>query len=86
MPLKSLEDLLADPHLNETGFFSFVDHPSEGKIRSMGPASRWSETPPDAPRAAPRLGEHSVEVLRELGYSDDDITAMIAAGVTQTAN
>ncbi len=85
MPLKSLEDLLADPHLNETGFFSYVEHPSEGTIRSMGPASRWSETPPGKPRPAPRLGEHSVELLRELGYSDADIDAMIAAGVTQTA-
>lgn len=85
MPLKSLEDLLADPHLNETGFFSMLDHPSEGTIRSMGPASRWSETQPDAPRPAPRLGEHSVEVLRELGYNDDEIQSMIASRVTQSA-
>jgi crotonobetainyl-CoA:carnitine CoA-transferase CaiB-like acyl-CoA transferase len=84
MPLNSLEDLLADPHLNETGFFSTVDHPSEGRVRTMGVPSRWSVSKPGEPRPAPRLGEHSVEVLREAGYSGAEIDAMIAAGVTQT--
>ena len=36
MPLNSLEDLLADPHLDATGFFSLSEHPSEGTLRSMG--------------------------------------------------
>ena len=82
MPLNSLEDLLADPHLHETGFFSLIEHPSEGTIRSMAVPSRWSESVPDAPRPAPRLGEHSVELLREAGYTDAEIDAMMAAGIT----
>jgi crotonobetainyl-CoA:carnitine CoA-transferase CaiB-like acyl-CoA transferase len=85
MPLNSLEDLLADAHLNETGFFSLVEHPSEGTLRSMAVPSQWSESTPDAPRPAPRLGEHSAEVLREAGYVDTEINAMIAAGVTNAA-
>jgi crotonobetainyl-CoA:carnitine CoA-transferase CaiB-like acyl-CoA transferase len=84
MPLNSLDDLLADPRLNESGFFSLTDHPSEGTLRSMGATTRWSESTPGAPRPAPRLGEHSVELLRDAGYSDNEIKAMIAAGVTQT--
>jgi len=84
MPLNSLEDLLADPHLNETGFFSLVEHPSEGTLRSMAVPSQWSDSIPDAPRPAPRLGEHSAEVLREAGYVDTEINAMIAAGITNT--
>ncbi|MCX7135792.1 MAG: CoA transferase [Proteobacteria bacterium] len=84
MPLNSLEDLLADPHLNETGFFSLVEHPSEGTLRSMAVTSQWSDSIPDAPRPAPRLGEHSAEVLREAGYVDTEINAMIAAGITNT--
>jgi len=83
MPLNSLDDLLQDRHLNETGFFSSVEHPSEGTIRSMAVPSRWSESPPGAQRPAPKLGEHSVEILREAGYSDDEIEAMRASGVTQ---
>ncbi len=83
MPLNSLEDLLADPHLNETGFFALVDHPSEGKVRSMSAASRWSETPLGAPAPAPRLGEHSAQILREAGYADAEIDAMVKTGVTR---
>jgi crotonobetainyl-CoA:carnitine CoA-transferase CaiB-like acyl-CoA transferase len=86
MPLNSLEDLLADPHLNETGFFSLTDHPTEGTLRSMGVPSLWSESAPDAPRPAPRLGEHSVELLREAGYNDSEINALLADGITQTTD
>ncbi|HUP93539.1 MAG TPA: CoA transferase [Burkholderiales bacterium] len=83
MPLNSLEALLADEHLNATGFFSTVEHPSEGVIRTMAVPSRWSDSPPGEHRPAPRLGEHSVEVLREAGYSDIEIDTMIADGVTK---
>jgi crotonobetainyl-CoA:carnitine CoA-transferase CaiB-like acyl-CoA transferase len=83
MPLNSLEALLADEHLNATGFFSTVEHPSEGVIRTMAVPSRWSDSPPAETRPAPRLGEHSVEVLREAGYSDTEIDTMIADGVTK---
>ena len=82
MPLHSLESLLADEHLNATGFFKTIDHPSEGRLRSMAVPSRWSESPPGEPRPAPRLGEHSVEVLRSAGYSDADVAALLAARVT----
>jgi crotonobetainyl-CoA:carnitine CoA-transferase CaiB-like acyl-CoA transferase len=80
MPLNSLADLLADRHLNETGFFSTVEHPSEGTLREMGVPSRWSESPPQAPTPAPRLGEHTREILREAGYSDAEIEAVRASG------
>ncbi|HYC46994.1 MAG TPA: CoA transferase [Burkholderiales bacterium] len=82
MALNSLNDLVEDPHLNQTGFFSKVEHPTEGTIVSMAVPSRWSESEPDTPRPAPRLGEHSVEVLREAGYSDAEIDALLEAGVT----
>ena len=82
MPLNSLDDLLNDPHLNETGFFSKTEHPSEGTIRSMAVPSRWSESAPGTPRPAPRLGEHTADILREAGYSDAEIEALRANGVT----
>jgi crotonobetainyl-CoA:carnitine CoA-transferase CaiB-like acyl-CoA transferase len=82
MPLNSLEDVIADRHLNETGFFSKIEHPSEGTLRQMGVPSRWSESPPQTPRPAPGLGEHSAEILREAGYSDAEIDALRASGVT----
>lgn len=84
MPLHSLDSLLADPHLEATGFFSFVDHPSEGRLREMAVPSTWSASQPKAQRHVPRLGEHSVEVLREIGYSDERVAALIQHGVTAT--
>ena len=85
MPLNSPEALLADPHLQASGFFGLVEHPSEGQLRQMAYPSTWSDTQPAATRHVPRLGEHSAEVLRELGYSEDRITALIESGVTLKA-
>ena len=83
-PLHSLDDVIDDPHLADTGFFVTTDHPTEGRLRMMATPSSWSKTPPGDLRPAPRLGEHSVDILREAGYGDAEIEAMIASGVTRT--
>ncbi|HEV7912722.1 MAG TPA: CoA transferase [Albitalea sp.] len=83
MPLHTLDSLLADPHLAEIGFFEWVEHPTEGRIRTMDVPTRWSDTPPQVRRQAPALGQHSVEVLREAGLSQDRIERLLAAGVTR---
>jgi len=82
-PLNSVEDLIGDPHLRDTGFFVTTDHPTEGRLREMTAPGRWSATPPGALRPAPRLGEHSAAILREAGYTRDEIAAMAASGVTR---
>lgn len=84
-PLHTLDSLVADPHLAATGFFQTVEHPSEGPIREMAIPSRWSDTQPSVRRRAPRLGEQSVEILREAGFDDAEIAAMLAAGATAQA-
>jgi len=81
-PLNSVDDLLADPHLRQAGFFVMTDHPTEGRLREMTAPGKWSASPPAELRPAPRLGEHSVEILREAGYSEAEIEAMVAARVT----
>jgi formyl-CoA transferase len=83
--MHDLESLLSDPHMVATDRFPVVDHPTEGKIRSMKVSANWSETPVEIERLAPRLGEHSAEVLREAGYSSDEIAAMVRDGVTKAA-
>lgn len=80
--MNSLDDLIDDEHLNRVGFFTWREHPSEGRIREMGVPSTWSGTPPDNSRPAPRLGEHGTEVLREAGYSNEAIAQLRAAGIT----
>ena len=82
VPLHDLNDLIDDPHLKAVGFFQPMDHPSEGAIRLTGIPGRWSETPPAITAHPPRLGEHSVEVLREAGFSETEISALCADGCT----
>ena len=82
-PLNSVDDVIDDPHLADAGFFQMMDHPTEGRLRLMSTPSGWSKTPPEKLRPAPRLGEHSAEVLSEAGYSGAEIEAMMASGVTR---
>jgi crotonobetainyl-CoA:carnitine CoA-transferase CaiB-like acyl-CoA transferase len=84
-PLNTLSSLLADPHLDAVGFFRHEDHPSEGRIRMMAPLGTWSGTPPTIRRLAPRLGEHSREVLAEAGYDAGEIGRLIDTGACRAA-
>jgi crotonobetainyl-CoA:carnitine CoA-transferase CaiB-like acyl-CoA transferase len=81
-PVNSLQTLLTDPQLQATGFWKVVEHPSEGTLRMPDIAPRFSKTPPEIRRLQPRLGEHSVEVLREEGFSASEIDALLASGAT----
>lgn len=73
MPMNDLEDLLEDPHLVATELVSIVEHPTEGPIRSLRYPSRWSDTQPEAGGPCPRLGQHTAEILTEVGFSADDV-------------
>jgi formyl-CoA transferase len=85
MPLHDLEGVLADPHLAATDFFPIVAHPTEGAIRSMRVSATWSETAAEPSRLAPRLNQDGAEILREAGYDDDEIAALVRDGVTTAA-
>ena len=81
-PMNSLNDLIDDPHLAATGFFVHVEHPSEGALLTTGVPTHWSASQPEPQCHAPRLGEHSAEVLREAGYTEAEIQAMANDRVT----
>ena len=83
--MNSLDDIVADPHLNAIGYLQAVTHPTEGKIRTLAVPSEWSESKPEYRRHAPRLGEHTREVLREAGFSDEKIATLLESGAARVA-
>lgn len=81
-----ITELAEQPHLKAVEMIATLDHPSEGKIRQARPAARFSETPAEIHRMPPRLGEHSRAVLREAGFTDEDVASMIekkAVGISE---
>ena len=80
MVVNSLDELITDPHLVESGFWQQHDHPTAGRIRSSSPPMNFGKTPASIRSLAPRLGEHSEEVLLEAGFSQGEVDAMIASG------
>jgi crotonobetainyl-CoA:carnitine CoA-transferase CaiB-like acyl-CoA transferase len=83
--MNSIEDVIHDPHLAAIAFFATENHPSEGALLAPRTPTHWSASKPGSPRPAPRLGEHSAEVLREVGYSDVEIADLARIGVTLLA-
>jgi crotonobetainyl-CoA:carnitine CoA-transferase CaiB-like acyl-CoA transferase len=73
-----LTEVQEQPHLKAVGMFPEVEHPSEGTLRQARPPTRFSDSPAAVRRLAPRLGEHSREVLREAGYTADEVEGLIA--------
>ena len=77
-PANSLEDLTRDPYLHEVDFFHQVDHPTEGKMTTLGIPVTYHGTPASIRRLPPRLGQHTAEVLAEAGLSQAEIAALTA--------
>jgi crotonobetainyl-CoA:carnitine CoA-transferase CaiB-like acyl-CoA transferase len=86
LPLNRPEDLLEDPHLKEIEFFKKVEHPTEGSIIDVDFPVSFSKSKVKNRYFAPRLGEHSVQILSELGYNNDEIQELITKGITADEN
>ena len=80
-PVLDVVQMQADPQTQAREMVVEVPHSRLGKTKTLGAAVKFSATPSGVRRGAPVLGEHTREVLREYGYSDADIDALVAAGV-----
>ena len=77
-PLSEIADLVADPQLAQT-FWDAADHPSEGRVRVARRPVQGGALGDDARGPAPRLNEHGAEILREAGYGEAEIAAILPA-------
>ena len=81
--MNSIDDIVADPHLAAIGYLEVVEHPTEGRIKSLAVPSEWSQSRPGYRRHAPRLGEHTREVLREAGLTEERIDSLLQSGAAK---
>jgi crotonobetainyl-CoA:carnitine CoA-transferase CaiB-like acyl-CoA transferase len=79
-PVNDLADVFADPQVRARGMVVEVPHPHAGALPLVGSPITLSATPVESPRAPPLLGQHTDNVLREAGYSDDEVAALRARG------
>lgn len=76
-PLHTLDSLMHDPHLKATDFIQDTEHPSEGLLKQLNIPTRFSESPGTIRRHAPRLGEQTVEILKEAGLDSNTISQLL---------
>jgi crotonobetainyl-CoA:carnitine CoA-transferase CaiB-like acyl-CoA transferase len=73
--------MLADPQIAANRLVHEIDQPGLGRLRQARPAARFEKTPASLPRPAPALGEHTLEILGEVGYRSAEIGDLRRAGV-----
>lgn len=79
-PVLELDEVFADPHNQARGMVIDVEHPTLGKVKQVGIAPKFSDTPGKVRSTAPTLGQHTEEVLRSLGLDDARIRQLREAG------
>jgi crotonobetainyl-CoA:carnitine CoA-transferase CaiB-like acyl-CoA transferase len=74
------KELVNDPQIAHNGTFVEYDHPTEGHVKTPGFPYKFSQTPAQVYRGAPRVGEDTTEILAGLGYKAEEIKDLLASG------
>ena len=82
-PVNSIEEALQDPQVIHRGMVTEVTHPLLGRIKQLGVPVRFSETACPSPPAAPLYGQHTNEILEDLGFSKESIEGFRKNGVIE---
>lgn len=82
-PVRKIKDMLEDPQTLARDMVIEVDHPVAGQVQALGLPIKFSHGNGVTRRGAPQYGEHTAEVLQELGYSREDIAALAASQAVQ---
>ena len=82
-PINDYAQVFADPHVIAREMVVETDHPTLGRLKTLGSPIKMSATPADVSRRAPQLGEHTDEVLREAGFSAEEIVALRQSGAAR---
>jgi len=85
-PVRALDELHLDPQIQASRILEELDHPVMGRVRQPGPAPVVDGRRPPAGAPASPVGAHTRAVLREGGWSDDDIDALVDAGAIAVAD
>jgi formyl-CoA transferase len=78
---RPIEDMFDHPQVNALDMVAYVTHPVVGGMRMLGVPMHFSKMPTRVQQPAPALGEHTEEVLRSLGYTAEQVTALKQARV-----
>ncbi|HET9261745.1 MAG TPA: CoA transferase [Vicinamibacterales bacterium] len=76
-PINDYAEAFADPHVLARGMVVEIDHPTLGRMKTLGPPVKMSETPARGRGRAPLLGEHTREVLLEAGYTEEEVQGIV---------
>lgn len=80
-PALTRAQVIDDPQVRHNETIIETDHPVAGRLRQTRTPARWGATPPDRPQGAPLLGEHSDDILAELGYAPSQVEELRRANV-----
>lgn len=84
-PVNALDDLFREPHLTAVGLFEPYDHPSEGRMRQVRSPFRVTPLTREPDRPAPRVGDSTIALLDEAGYSAAEIDSLLERGIVRAS-